>query len=158
MVPSQRVASAARRSVRFAVAALAFEMFLLGIPASVAPRWFFDEFPVGRGWVAGHGPFNEHAIADFGYAYLGLGVVLVWAAVQPSRLLCRVAAAGATVVNLPHLLFHVTHSGDLSFGDNVTQAALLVVAVLVGVAAVLLSYLPWPAGEESDRESRSRSV
>jgi hypothetical protein len=152
MVLSQRAASGARRSVRFAVAALAFEMFLLGIPASVAPRWFFDVFPVGRGWVAGHGPFNQHAITDFGYAYLGLGVVLAWAAFQPGRLLCRVAAAGATVANVPHLLFHLTHPGDLSFGDNLVQAILLVTTVLVGVAAVVLSYLPWPAGAEWDRE------
>jgi hypothetical protein len=149
MLITERRSVVARRSVRIAVAALAFQMFMLGVPASVAPRWFFDEFPLGRAWVAGHGPFNEHAVADFGYLCLGLGVVLLWAALRPGRLLCRAAAAGVTVANVPHLLFHLTHPGDLSFVDNLVQVALLVLAVLVGLAAVALSYLPWPGDAES---------
>lgn len=122
--------------MRLGLAALAVEMLLLGVPAAAGPRWFTDWFPLGRGWVAATGPYNEHSVADLGYAFLGLGAVLVWAAARLGRDVCRLAGLGATVANVPHLIFHLSHPVELAVGDNLAQDGLLGVSVAVSLAVL----------------------
>ncbi|MEU2611673.1 hypothetical protein ABZ570_08835 [Micromonospora sp. NPDC007271] len=136
-----------RRWLRLGLASLAAEMLLLGLPASAASAWFFDWFPFGRGWIAATGPYHEHVIADLGYAYVGLGAVLVWAAVRPGRELGRAAAAGAAVANVPHLIFHLRHAGDLPTGEAAAENALLALAVVVSVGVLLSAGKLSPTGE-----------
>jgi hypothetical protein len=47
--PARPPAIAARRWLRFGLSGLALEMLLVGIPASIAPEWFFHWFFLGRG-------------------------------------------------------------------------------------------------------------
>jgi len=148
----------ARRWLRLALVALALEMFALGVPASVAPGWFYRWFPLGRGWVSATGAYNEHSMLDFGYVSVALGVVLVWAAVRLGRELCRAAAVATVVANVPHLLFHAGHTRELPTGDNLAQDSLLALSVVIGVGALLLTvYRPsattpdrLPAGRQAD--------
>ena len=51
----------------------------VGLQALFAPRSFYDDFPIGRGWVAMDGPYNQHLVRDVGSLNLAL-VVLVFAA------------------------------------------------------------------------------
>ena len=124
------------RPVRIASMALAAEMVLLGLPASVAPRTFYSWFPFGRGWVAGSGPDNEHLVSDFGYAAVALGIVLGWAAVRPGLELSRAALVAALATNAPHTLFHLVHATGLPRVDTVVQNGLLVAATLVNLVAL----------------------
>ncbi|WP_124822761.1 hypothetical protein [Micromonospora ureilytica] len=126
--------------VRIGSAVLAVQMLALGVPASVAPLWFFDWFPFGAGWVAAGGPYNGHLLSDLGYAYLALAVVLGWAAVRPVRELCLAAAAAAVVANTPHLLFHLAHAEALPIVDSVAENALLAFTVVVGLAVFFGAY------------------
>ncbi|MGV9214117.1 hypothetical protein ACTFTM_19855 [Micromonospora sp. RB23] len=133
------------RWIRIGSAVLAAQLLALGAPASVAPRWFFDWFPFGAGWVAAGGPYNEHLLSDLGYAYLALAVVLGWAAARPARELCLAAAAASIVANTPHLLFHLAHAEALPTVDSVAENALLALTVVVGLAVFLAAYR-LPAG------------
>ncbi|MFI5928441.1 hypothetical protein ACIA3K_21085 [Micromonospora sp. NPDC051543] len=133
------------RWIRIGSASLAAQMLALGVPAAVAPRWFFDWFPFGGGWVAAGGPYNEHLLSDLGYAYLALAVVLGWAAARPVRELCLAAAAASVVANTPHLLFHLAHAGALPTVDSVAENALLALTVVVGLAVFFAAYR-LPAG------------
>lgn len=129
---------AAPRIVRLALAALAAEMAILGLPASLAPAWFHGWFPFGRGWVVSTGPYNEHTVVDFGVLAVGLSIVLAWAAIRPARELCRAVLVGALAVNAAHTVFHLVHRGELGLADTLVQNGLLVVATLVNAGALVL--------------------
>ncbi|MFY1616115.1 hypothetical protein [Micromonospora sp. WMMD736] len=128
------------RWIRIGSAVLAAQMLALGVPASVTPRWFFDWFPFGAGWVAAGGPYNAHLLSDLGYAYLALAVVLGWAAARPVRELSLTAAVASVVANTPHLLFHLAHAGALPTVDSVAENALLALTVVVGLAVLFAAY------------------
>jgi hypothetical protein len=50
------------RMIRGGLLVLTVYALVLGIPALLAPSWFFTEFPLGRGWVAELPPYNEHLV------------------------------------------------------------------------------------------------
>jgi len=124
--------------VRVALAALAAEMAILGLPASLAPAWFHAWFPFDRGWVASTGSFNQHTVADFGYLAVGLSIVLAWAAIRPAPELCRAVLVGAFVVNISHAAYHLSHGGELPVADTVVQNGLLILATVVNAGALVL--------------------
>ena len=66
----------------------------VGFQALFTPRSFYDDFPIGRGWVAMDGPYNQHLVRDVGSLNLAL-VVLVFAALIVST---RALARTATIV------------------------------------------------------------
>lgn len=132
-------ATAPRRWLRLALAVLAVEMFVIGVPAAVAPDWFFRRFPFGRGWVASTGVYNEHSMLDLGYVYVAFGIVLAWAAVRLGRELTRAALVAALVANVPHLIFHLGHTRALPLADDVAQSLLLALPTAVNLAALLLT-------------------
>ena len=99
---------------------------LLGLYAFVAPRSFFDVGAVFE-------PYNAHFIHDIGAFQIGLGAVLLCAALMADGL--AAALWGVAIGNTFHLLAHALDSElggnpalDLPFFAGVT--ALLVVAAL----------------------------
>jgi hypothetical protein len=129
---------------RVALLTLAAGAALPGLHALVAPRGFFDGFPVGPAdWVVLLPPYNEHLITDVGGFYLAFAVLFAWAArtlhpalVQP---LCAAWALAATA----HLAFHVTHLTGFGAADAVAQtASLALVLVLPGVAVAAVRRRP----------------
>src|SRR5437879_910064 len=50
--------------VRLMLWVLAFSAFGVGVQAAFFPRSFYDDFPMGRGWVAMDGRYNEHLVRD----------------------------------------------------------------------------------------------
>ncbi len=128
-----RTGEPARPWLRIGFAALAVQQLALGVPAALIPHWFFTEFPFGRGWLVGTGPYNEHSVLDLGFGYVALGAVLIWAAASPGRELCRAAAFAALIGNVPHLYFHARHTDELPRVDAVVEVALLGFATLVSL-------------------------
>jgi len=137
-----------------ALAYLGASALMLGIYATFFPRGFYDDFPLGRGWVAADGPFNEHLVRDFGGLNLGLGLVLVVAAAVGGRVLVRTAALASLLFAVPHLVHHLRNRHALDGIDAVASPATLVVGVAVALAVLALepqARRPAATGSFSDR-------
>jgi hypothetical protein len=106
-----------------------------GVPAMVAPQWFFDHFPgVGRHWTAAYPPYNEHLTTDLGVAAVTLGGMLIAAALIADR---KVTALVLTVVafyEALHLIYHVLHDGRMSASDHGLSLIALSAGVLFPLA------------------------
>jgi hypothetical protein len=51
------------RTDHVALATIAVVMLPTGLQAAFAPRSFFDDFPLGRGWISSGGEaYNEHLV------------------------------------------------------------------------------------------------
>lgn len=114
---------------RAALAFLALSAASVGLPATLAPRSFYDDYPFVASWVDLLPPYNQHLVTDVGGLYLGFAVVLAWAAWTLQRDLVRAACAGWALMSLLHFRFHATHLDGFSTADAVAE--------LVGLAAVL---------------------
>lgn len=67
------------RIQRWSLALIALFMLPTAVQASFAPESWFDDFPLGRGWVAaGGGSYDEHLVRDVGVLFLALFVVTAW--------------------------------------------------------------------------------
>ena len=51
-----------------------------GLYARWAPRSFYDDFPLGRGWVEALPAYSEHLVRDVGGLFIATAVVLLAAA------------------------------------------------------------------------------
>jgi hypothetical protein len=120
--------------------AIAVLMIPAGLQAAFAPRSFFDDFPLGRGWIAvGHAAYDEHLVRDVGGLFLALIVVTSWSAWR------REAMAGVAIAWLVqgvlHLTYHVGHLDGLGGAD---KAALVGSLVLVPVLALVALWASMP--------------
>jgi nucleoside-diphosphate-sugar epimerase len=120
-----------------------------GIYATLAPRAFFDDFPMGRGWVASEPPYSEHMMRDFGGLNLALACVLLVAAFVGTRVLVRTAAFASLLFAVPHLIFHLRHR-VLEGADAVLSPATLALGVLLAVAVLATT----PARPQPQARSR----
>ena len=68
-----------RRVEHVALGLIAVLMLPAGLQAAFAPRSFFDDFPLGRGWIAHSGDaYNEHLVRDVGALFLAMIMVTGW--------------------------------------------------------------------------------
>ncbi len=81
----------------------------VGIQAAFTPRSFYDDFPLGRGWVAMDGPYNQHLVRDVGSLNLALVVLVFAALVIGTRTIARTAMIVWLVNAVPHLVYHLRH-------------------------------------------------
>jgi hypothetical protein len=126
-------------AVRVALAALAISALSVGLPASFAPRAFYDDFPFTAHWVDLLPPYNQHLTTDVGGLQLAFGLLFVWAAIRPRRELIVPLCAAWAVSQVLHIAFHVTHLDGYSTSDAVGQTfALALVVVLPAVPLLLL--------------------
>jgi hypothetical protein len=117
---------------------------LVAVPALLAPRYFYDSFPLGASWVDLLGPFNEHLISDVGGFYLAFALLFGWAAVTLQRPLIMPLGITWSIAALVHFVFHVTHLDGFDAADAIAQT--------VGLALVLA--LPLTAAAAAPRTSR----
>ncbi len=124
--------------VRLLLWLLALGQIGVGVQALFFPRSFYDDFPLGRGWVAMDGPYNQHLVRDVGSLNLAL-VVLVFAALfVGTRTMARTAMVVWLVNAVPHFLYHLGHlSHDMPGGDKVGIVATLAFAVVAPVAVLI---------------------
>lgn len=118
---------------RWSLIAIAVLMLPAGLQAAFAPRSFFDDFPLGRGWIsAGHAAYDQHLVRDVGALFLALIVVTLWCAWR------REAMAGVAIAWLVqgvlHLGYHVGHLDGLAAID---KTGLVVSLILVPVLALV---------------------
>jgi nucleoside-diphosphate-sugar epimerase len=144
LVRALRVEPALRGWSRLMLWILAITSFSLGAQAAFFPRYFYDEFPFGRGWVAMDGRYNEHLIRDFGDLNLALFALTICAIFVGTRTIARIAAASWLVYSVPHLVYHLRHlSMPMSGAEKVTLALSLTAPI---VAAIVVFFdRPRPA-------------
>ena len=70
-----------RRDGRAFVTLLGAMYIPTALQASAFPRSFYDDFPLGRGWIAASGgAYNEHLVRDVGALFLALAIASLWTA------------------------------------------------------------------------------
>ena len=113
----------------------------VGFQALFTPRSFYDDFPLGRGWVGMDGPYNEHLVRDVGSLNLALVVLVLAALFVSTRSLARVAAVVWLVNAVPHFVYHARHinMAGMEGADRVGILVTLGGAVLMPVLVLLLS-------------------
>ena len=100
--------------------------------ALLAPRSFYDDFPVpGAHWVDSLPPFNEHLVRDYGASFLALSLLVLAAAWIAEHRLVLVALVVWTVSAVPHLVFHLAHSDKPGGAEGAIAIAVLVLNVLL---------------------------
>ena len=115
--------------------AIALYMLPVGMQATLAPRSFFDDFPLGRGWIAADGAlYNEHLVRDVGLLFLALIVVTGWTAWRATGAAAAVSVAWL-VQGSGHLWYHGGHLEGIEGLDRVALiGSLAAVPALAGVA------------------------
>jgi hypothetical protein len=107
-----------------------------GLPAALAPRSFYDDFPFGSGWVSLLPPYNQHLIADVGGFYLAFALLFAWAAVTLQRPLVLPLCAAWSLAALLHFGYHVAHLDGFGTGDAIAQTVGLALLLALPVSAV----------------------
>ena len=133
---------------RLALLNLALGALMVGLWAQFAPRSWFDSFPgLGRAWVTGDGPYNEHLVRDVGGLNLALGMLTVAALVKYTPGLVRLTAAAYAVYGLPHFVYHVANGAPTD--SLVSLFFVLALCALV----VWMKHVPAGRGERSLRHA-----
>ncbi len=120
---------------RWSLIAIAVLMAPAGLQAAFSPRSFFEEFPLGRGWIsAGDAVYDEHLVRDVGALFLGLIVVTVWCAWQREAM--AAVAVAWLVQGVLHLGYHVGHLDGLGATDKTGLVASLVLVPVLALVAL----------------------
>lgn len=123
------------QATRILVAALGLMFLPAGVQGALWPRSFYDDFPLGRGWIVGSaGPYNEHLVRDVGALFLALAIVSIWAWWRPA--LCLPASVAWLVQGALHLAFHIQHLDALDGIDRIGMLGSLVFVPLASLAAL----------------------
>ena len=136
-----------RNTARCALGVIAVVMAPAALQAAFAPRSFFDDFPIGRGWISvGDAAYDEHLVRDVGALFLAMIIVTAWAAWR-GEALTGVAIAWL-VQGVLHFTYHVGHLDGL---DTVDRFGLVVSLALVPVLALIALWASTTAAEEETR-------
>lgn len=124
------------RIERSAVGALAVMMLPTGIQAAFFPRSFFEDFPLGRRWIAQSGEaYNEHLIRDVGGLFLALIIVSAWTLWRHRPV--RGVAAAWLAQGLMHFAFHIGQLDGYRTADRIGLiGSLAITPVLASIALV----------------------
>lgn len=110
-----------------------------GLYALLAPRSFYDDFPLGRGWVEALPAYNEHLVRDVGGLFLATAIVLIAAAIWLERRLVLVALVSFLAFAIPHATYHYLNLGPYDTFDtvaNLITLGFMVVAPIVVLVAI----------------------
>lgn len=124
---------------RVALVVLGVAFATVGLWAQLAPRSFYDDFPgLGRHWVTGDGPYNEHLVRDVGGLNLALVAMVLAALITGSVVVARVAGVAALVYSLPHAIYHSAHLDMYDDAvDKVGLAVSLWASVVLAIVVVI---------------------
>ena len=129
---SQGGLAARRFEARVILIALGGIQFVNGIWATLAPRSFYDDFPLGiGGWVSALPDYNEHLMRDVGGLFLATGFVLLAAAVWLERRLLIVALVSYLLFSVPHAIFHFFNLEPYGTGDVIANVVALAATVVL---------------------------
>lgn len=119
--------------LRAGLSFLAALQMLVGIWTLFFPSSFYNDVPTVD-WTP---PYSEHLFRDFGSTTLGIGIVLIAAAIWLERRLVLVALLAYLAYSVPHLAFHAHHLE----GDSPTLSTLLLAFTILWVL-IPLALLP----------------
>ena len=126
---------------RWALALIALFMLPTALQATFAPRSWFDDFPLGRGWVAAQGgAYDDHLVRDVGVLFLAMIIVTAWAAWTGQA--NAVVAIAWLVQGTFHVTYHAAHLGGLDTVDQVALVVSLAAVPLLAVVALLVDLRP----------------
>lgn len=141
------------RVARIALGLLAVAALSIGLPATIAPQAFYDDFPFFASWVSLLPPYNEHLVTDVGGLYLGFALLFAWAAWTPQPTLVRAVSCAWLLTAAIHLVFHATHLDGFGVADAIGELASLAALLAPPLAAIwAVSEPPRPEAPESDRD------
>jgi hypothetical protein len=140
MVRSAGIEPALSGWVRLLLWLMALGNIGVGLQALFTPRSFYDDFPLGRGWVGMDGPYNEHLVRDVGSLNLALVVLVLAALFVSTGALARVAAVVWLVNAIPHFVYHARHinMNGMETSDRVGILVTLGATVIMPVLLLLL--------------------
>jgi hypothetical protein len=120
---------------RVALWILAAQAVLVAGPAVLAPRYFYDSFPLGASWVDMLPPFNQHLVTDVGGFYLAFALLFAWAALTLRRPLIVPLCFAWGIAAFVHFVYHVTHLEGFDAADAIAQTVSLALVVALPVIA-----------------------
>jgi hypothetical protein len=106
-----------------------FSFLASGLWAMIAPESFFDA-------VATFEPYNQHFVQDVGAFQIGLGAVLLLAAIRPRADALAVGLIGVGVGSAAHVVSHVV-GHDLGGKPEMDIPLFAVLTVLLLVAGLV---------------------
>ena len=126
---------------------IAVLMLPAGLQAAFAPKSFFADFPLGRGWIAHDGDaYNEHLVRDVGALFLALIIVSVLTLWRHRS--ARPVAFAWLVQGVLHLMYH---AGHLDGYGTVDKIGLIASLVAVPVLALVALWAGWSGHAEASR-------
>jgi hypothetical protein len=133
-----------RRLEGLALGLIAVFMLPAGLQAAFAPHSFFDDFPLGRSWIALEGgAYNEHLVRDVGVLFLAMIVVTVWAVWR--RDAARPVAVAWLLQGVLHTGYHIGHLDNYGTAD---KFGLVISLVTIPVLAVIALWAGFTADNE----------
>ena len=131
-----------RTAARAVLGILAAIQLTDGVYALFAPRSFYDDFPLGRGWVEALPEYSEHLVRDIGALFLATGVFLAATAWILERRLVLVALVSFLVFSVPHFVFHSFNLEPYSTGDALGNFVALLFTVIAPTALLIAMARP----------------
>src|SRR6266576_7238298 len=91
-----------------------------------------------RGWMSTLGAYDEHLVRDVGALFVGLGVLMIVAAVRGRRGLTVTASAVWLIFAVPHAIYHLLNLDPYTTPGAVANAATLGWTVLGALIVLAL--------------------
>ena len=129
----QQVKKSSTRDGRLAALILGIMFLPTGLQAAFTPRSFFNDFPLGRGWIAlGGEVYNEHLVRDVGGLFLILSLLSLWA--WRNQAIARPVLGAWLLQGALHLSFHLRH---LAHFDGIDRAGLIMTLASAPLGAIV---------------------
>ena len=106
---------------RYGLLAIAFAQLGVTLQALLTPRSFYDDFPLGRGWVQAYPSYNDHLVTDYGAFTLGALTALAVAGIWLDRRAVQLAIIGWLVGSTVHFITHVATVDRYGTGDAIAN-------------------------------------
>jgi len=111
---------------------------LNGIWITLSPTSFYDDFPLGRGWVEALPTYNEHLMRDVGGLFMATGLVLIVAGLWLERRVVMLALGSYLLFAIPHTVYHLLNLEPYGTGDAIGNVIALGATVVLPVYLVVL--------------------
>ena len=136
------------RATRISLGLIAVFMSPAAIQATLAPRSFFDDFPLTRHWISGTGDlYNEHLIRDVGGLFTAMIIITAWTLWRHHP--TAPIATAWLIQGLLHFAFHVGHLDGYNTIDKLGLLASLVTIPALAAISVWTSRSRQPALSQS---------
>lgn len=119
---------------RIALGVIAIATLPVGLQAAFTPRSFYNDFPLGRHWIAlDGGAYNEHLVRDVGVLFLALILVTGWVVIR--RLPTQSVAAAWLLQGTLHVIQHARHLHGYKMVDAFGLVGSLALVPVLAVVA-----------------------